>query len=222
MRDLGISVLFEGRNFERILSGLLVTARIALVSVVFSMILGLVFGVIMTSRNRVVQALCRLYLETLRLIPALVWLFIFYYGFFRGFKNGEPVAVLFFTLWGSAEMGDLVRGALTSVSRHQYESGRALGLSESRLYLCVIIPQAARRLVPGAINLVTRMIKTTALVVVIGVTETLRVGQQVIEASYLQNPQAAFWVYGLVLFLYFALCAPISHLSKILEQRWQS
>jgi polar amino acid transport system permease protein len=119
-------------------------------------------------------------------------------------------------------MGDLVRGALTSLHRHQYESGRALGLSESQLYFHVIIPQAVRRLVPGAINLVTRMIKTTALVVVIGVTEVLKVGQQVIEANYLQNPRSAFWIYALILFLYFALCAPISYLSKILEQRWQS
>jgi polar amino acid transport system permease protein len=222
MQNSGISVLFEGRNLVRILSGLLATARIALVSVVFSMILGLLFGALMTSRNRAIQAACRLLLETLRLIPALVWLFIFYYGFFRSFRNGEPVAILFFTLWGSAEMGDLVRGAITSLHRHQYESGRALGLSEAQLYLHIVIPQAARRLVPGAINLVTRMIKTTSLVVVIGVTEALKVGQQVIEASYLQNPRSAFWIYGLIFFLYFALCAPISHLSKILEQRWQS
>jgi polar amino acid transport system permease protein len=222
MRDLGISVLFEGRNLLRILSGLTVSARIALISVVFSMILGVIFGVIMTSRNRAIQAACRLYLETLRLIPALVWLFIFYYGFFRSFRNGEPVAIMFFALWGSAEMGDLVRGALTSIHRHQYESGRALGLSELRLYVHIIIPQAVRRLVPGAINLITRMIKTTSLVVVIGVTEALKVGQQVIEASYLKNPLAAFWIYALILFLYFALCAPISHLSKMLERRWQS
>ena len=222
MHDLGINVLFEGNNLLRILSGLLVTARIALVSVLFSMLLGVVFGVIMSSRNRVVQWVCRLYLETLRLIPTLVWLFIFYYGFFRNVRSGEPVAVLFFTLWGSAEMGDLVRGALTSLHKHQYESGFALGLTEAQVYLHIIIPQAVRRLVPGAINLSTRMIKTTSLVVVIGVTEVLKVGQQVSEANYLTNPQAPLWVYGFVFFLYWVLCAPISHLSKLLEQRWSS
>jgi polar amino acid transport system permease protein len=220
MQDLGISVLFEGRNFLRILMGLLITARIALVSVAFSMVLGVIFGVIMTSRNKVIQTVCRFYLETLRLIPTLAWLFIFYYGFFRNFRNGEPVAILFFSLWGSAEMGDLVRGALTSLPKHQYESGHALGLTETQVYLHIIIPQAIRRLVPGAINLTTRMIKTTALVAVMGVTEVIKVGQQVIQANYLTNPQSSFWVYALIFFLYFLLCAPISHLSKLLEQRW--
>ncbi|MDR1903552.1 MAG: amino acid ABC transporter permease [Treponema sp.] len=222
MRNLGINVLFEGTNFIRILSGLFVTARIALVSVAFSMILGILFGMVMTGKNRLARRLCRLYLETIRLIPALVWLFIFYYGLFRNFRSGELVAILFFSLWGTAEMGDLVRGALTSLAKHQYESGHALGLTELQLQLYIIIPQVVRRLIPGAINLTTRMIKTTSLVVVIGVTEVLKVGQQVIEASYFETPKSAFWIYALIFFLYFILCAPISHFSKKLEQRWQS
>jgi polar amino acid transport system permease protein len=225
MRDLGIRVLVEGINLQRILSGLWITARIAFVSVVFSAILGVLFGILMTRKNPALRFLCRFYLEAMRIIPVLVWLFIFYFGLARNFRinlSGEASAVLVFTLWGAAEMGDIVRGAVTSIDLHQYESGHAIGLSEAQLYRHIIIPQAVRRLVPGAINLTTRMIKTTSLVVLIGIVEMLKIGQQIIEANFLKSPTAAFWVYALIFFLYFALCMPISRLSKFLEQRWQS
>ena len=72
-------------------------------------------------------------------------------------------------------MADLVRGALTSVPVIQHESAAALGLTRMQTYRCVILPQAIRRLVPQAINLVTRMIKTTSLILIIGVVEILKV-----------------------------------------------
>ncbi|MDR1933145.1 MAG: amino acid ABC transporter permease [Spirochaetales bacterium] len=225
MRDLGIRVLIEGVNLQRLLLGLAVTARIAFIAVAFSMVLGVPFGILMTRRNAALRFLCRFYLEAMRIIPVLVWLFIFYFGLARNFHinlSAAAAAVLVFTLWGTAEMGDIVRGAVTSLHRHQYESAHALGLSEVQLYLYVIIPQAARRLVPGAINLTTRMIKTTSLVVLIGIVEMLKVGQQIIESNFLKSPTAAFWVYGLIFFLYFILCMPVSRLSKRLERRWQS
>jgi polar amino acid transport system permease protein len=220
-----LGVLFEGGNFARIAGGLWVTARIALLSVALSLSAGVFVGVLMTRRNGALRFVCRFYLEAMRIIPVLVWLFIVYFGFAINFRlnlSGEAAAVLVFTLWGAAEMGDLVRGALTSLGRHQYESGHALGLREAQLYLYVIVPQAVRRLIPGAVNLATRMIKTSSLVVMIGVVEALKVGQQIIEANHLKNPDAAFWTYGLVFVLYFLLCAPLSRASKYLERRWQS
>jgi polar amino acid transport system permease protein len=65
------------------------------------------------------------------------------------------------------------------------------------------------------------MIKTTSLVVLIGVVEVLKVGQQIIEVSILKNPTASFWVYGCIFFLYFIICYPVSLFSKKLETKWQ-
>jgi polar amino acid transport system permease protein len=225
MQDLGIRVLLEGVNLQRVLLGLVVTARIAFSAVALSMVLGVFLGIVMTRRRPALRFLCRLYLEAMRIIPVLVWLFLFYFGLSRNFHinlSGEAASILVFTLWGTAEMGDIVRGAVTSLHRHQYESGHALGLSEAQLYRYIIIPQAVRRLVPGAINLTTRMIKTTSLVVLIGVVEMLKIGQQIIATNFLKSPTVSFWVYGLIFFLYFILCMPISHVSKRLEKRWQS
>ena len=64
------------------------------------------------------------------------------------------------------------------------------------------------------------MIKTTSLVVLIGVVEVVKIGQQIIETSILKAPTASFWVYGFIFFLYFIICYPLSKISKILEQKW--
>lgn len=224
MLNSGIDVLFEGLNLQRLLGGLLITAQIAFVSVIISSILGIIVGLIRTSKVRAVQFVFRLYLEAFRIIPILVWLFLVYFGVTNMLDihlPGELVAIFIFSLWGAAEMGDIVRGALESLPRHQIESGKALGLSFWQLYRFILIPQAARRMLPGAINLSTRMVKTTSLVVMIGVVDVVKVGQQIIERSILKVPTASFWIYGLIFILYFIICYPLSMLAKRLETKWE-
>lgn len=224
MQEWGISVLFEGRNFIRLLEGLWVTLEISLISVLVSVILGIGMGVLMSMNSRVIKLICRLYLDTVRIIPQLVLLFLAYFGLSKSFGvnlSGEVAAVLVFSFWGIAEMGDLVRGALNSIPKHQYETGLAIGLNKRQLYQYVIIPQIIRRLLPQTINLVTRIIKTTSLIVLIGVVEVVKVGQQIIEASRLTVPSAALWIYGVIFLLYFFICYPISVLAAKLEKRWE-
>ena len=222
MLDSGISVLFKGINFQRLLGGLWVTLRIALVSIGLSVLFGLLFAMLMLSRRKPVRLFCRLWLETVRFMPQLVLLYIVYFGFARLFGldlDGETSAVIVFTFWGTGEMGDLIRGALTSIPAHQRESAAAIGLTKMQIYRHVLIPQTIRRLLPQAINLSTRIIKTTALVKMINVAEVLKVGQQIIGQFYRQ-PDAAFWVYLTIFILYFLICWPISTLAGWLEKRW--
>lgn len=224
MQDLGIRVLFMGNNFARLLQGLWVAMRISLISVGLSMVFGIILGVIMTSHNWLVKAITRVYLEFVRIMPQLVLLFLVYFGLTKAFGinlSGEVSSVIVFTVWGTAEMGDLVRGALQSIPKHQYESGEALGLGKLQVYWYIILPQTLRRLIPLAINLTTRMIKTTSLIVMIGVVEVLKVAQQIIEATRYTVPDSALWIYGTIFFLYFIVCWPISLVAKALEKRWK-
>ena len=223
MPDLGFEVLFKGTNFLRLLGGLWVAVRISLISVVISMPLGIVMGILMTMKNPILKAVLRVYLEFIRIMPQLVLLFIVFFGTTRWFGlniSGEIAAIIVFSLWGTAEMGDLVRGAIISIPKHQYESSEALGLTPMQTYFYIIIPQAVRRLIPLSINLVTRMIKTTSLVLIIGVVEVLKVAQQIIEANRMSSANAAFGVYLTVFLLYFIVCWPISMGARVLEKRW--
>ena len=224
MPDSGINVLFMGENFLRMLEGLWVTLRISLIAVVLSVPLGILFGMFMTLNNPISKAVSRVYLEVIRIMPQLVLLFIAYFGVTRAFGlnlMAEVSAIIVFILWGTAEMGDLVRGALISIPRHQYESAAALGMTKAQTFFHIIVPQTLRRLLPLTINLTTRMIKTTSLVVLIGITEVLKVGKQIIDANRFDYPTAALWVYGVIFLLYFLACWPISTLAKKLENRWR-
>ena len=224
MPDLGLEVLWKGKNAARLLGGLWVALRISLISVAISIPLGILLGVLMTRKNRVVKAILRIYLEIIRIMPQMVLLFLVYFGTTRAFGwdlSGETAAIIVFSLWGTAEMSDLVRGALLSIPRHQYESAEALGLTKGQTYLYVIIPQTLRRLLPLSINLITRMIKTTSLILMIGVVEVLKVAQQIIEANRTASPNAAFGVYLTVFLLYCLACWPISLVAKRLEEKWR-
>ena len=222
MQNSGIEVLFQGTNFLRLLGGLWVSLRIALISMVLSVILGIFLGMIMNSKRKWVQVICRIYLEIVRIMPQLVLLFLVYFGAAKHLGinlSGELSAVIVFTFWGTAEMGDLVRSALISIPKYQYESGYALGMRQRQVFFHIIIPQTIRRLIPSMMNLLTRMIKTTSLVVLIGVVEVVKVGKQIIDASRFSNPSAAFWIYGMIFLLYFIICFPFSRAAAVLERK---
>ncbi len=224
MQDSGINVLFMGDNFLRLLGGLLVTLKISLISVLLSIPLGMIFGMFMTLKNPAARAVSRVYLEFIRIMPQLVLLFIAYFGVTRAFGlnlSADISACSVFVLWGTAEMGDLVRGALISIPKHQYESSYSLGMTNFQTFIYIVVPQTMQRLIPLTINLTTRMIKTTSLVVLIGMTEVLKVGKQIIDANRFDYPTAALWVYGVIFLLYFLACWPISMLAKRLERRWR-
>ena len=224
MPDLGFEVLWKGKNFARLLGGLAVALRISLIAVAISIPAGILLGIVMTRKNPITRFLTRLYLEIIRIMPQLVLLFLVFFGTTRAFGwdlGGETSSVIVFSLWGTAEMGDLVRGALESIPRHQYESAAALGLQSAQTFVYIILPQTVRRLIPLSINLITRMIKTTSLVLMIGVVETLKVAQQIIEANRMVSPNAAFGVYLTVFLLYFLACWPISVLAGFLEKKWR-
>ena len=223
MPDLGLEVLLKGKNMIRLIGGLGVALRISLISVLVSIPLGILLGALMNWKNPITKAILRVYLEFIRIMPQMVLLFLVYFGSTRAFGwelSGETASIIVFILWGTAEMSDLVRGALSSIPKHQYDSGYGLGLNKWQVYLYIILPQTIRRLLPSAVNLLTRMIKTTSLVALIGVVEVLKVGKQIIDASRYTNPTAALWVYGAVFFMYFIICFPFSRLSRVLEKKF--
>ena len=195
-----------------------------MIAVVLSIILGLVVGMLMTLNNPFLKAILKVYLEVVRIMPQMVLLFIVYFGTTRVFGwdvSSEASAIIVFTFWGTAEMGDLVRGSIKSIPVIQLESAMALGFNKVQTYFYIICPQTIRRLIPLSINLITRMIKTTSLVLMIGIVEVLKVAQQIIEANRNSSPNAAFGVFAVVFLLYFIVCWPISRLATYLEKRWE-
>ena len=221
---MGFDVLLKGNNMIRLLGGLWVALRISLISVAISILLGIVIGMLESYENKVINAIARIHLEIVRIMPQMVLLFIVYFGATKALGlnlTAEASAIIVFSFWGVAEMADLVRGAFASIPVIQYESSFSLGMSRLQVYVHIIIPQIIRRMLPLSINLITRIIKTTSLVMMIGIVEVLKVGQQIIEANRKSSPSAAFGVFATIFLLYFLVCFPISVFSKYLEKRWE-
>lgn len=219
----GAEILLQPGVISRLLQGLWVTVWIAGASVLLSLPIGLGLGWLMTLSNPLIRVVTRLYLDFIRIMPQLALLFIAFYGFARAWGwnlDATGACVLVFVLWGGAELGDLVRGALTSIPSVQYESSYVLGLNQWQTFSRVILPQALRRLLPASMNLVTRMVKTTSLAVLLGVVEVIKVGQQIIDANRFNYPTATLWIYAVIFFMYFFVCWPLSIVARRLERRW--
>ena len=222
MAHSGINVLCEGTDFARLMGGLWTAMWIAAISLVIGLALGTILGMLRTLHNRVIRFILLMYLEFFRIVPTVVLLFLAYYILPRQFNVNWPatwMAVLAFSLWVSAEFSDIVRGALESIPVHQRESGLALGLNQWQLFRYVLLPQAIRLELPATINLATRVIKTTSLLLMISIMDVINVGQQIIEANNQNYPTGVFWVYGLIFILYFIIDYPLSRWAKHLTAK---
>jgi len=222
MAHSGIDVLTAGSNFSRLLGGLWVTVKIALIAILIGIIVGILLGILRTLPNRPLRFILRLYLEFFRIVPTVVLLFLFYYILPKQFNvnlPAEAVATLVFALWVAAEMSDIVRGALESVPQHQKEAGQAIGLSYWQLQRYVLIPQAWPLGLPATVNLMTRVVKTTSLLMLISVMDVINIGQQIIEANNKTAPNGVFWIYGIIFMFYFIINYPLSRWAKHLNKR---
>ena len=216
MASSGLELLWV--SLPQLGKGAAQTLSISLLSIAFSTVGGVLYGVLRTLNNRLVNAVLRVYLELFRAIPVLVWLYLLFFGLPIFFGLSIPsfwCAVLVLGLWGASEIGEVVRGALRSLPGGQREAALSIGLSGWQLYGYVLLPQALKRMTPPTINLYTRIIKTSSLAVLIGVVEVIKAGQQIIERTY-----ESVLIYGALFLFFFIICYPLSAASRVLERRW--
>jgi polar amino acid transport system permease protein len=214
MPSSGFRLIAE--NMPLLLSGLANTLLVAVSALVIGTVGGIGFGALRLSRRKGLAIASRAILETFRVVPLMVMLLVGYFAVPRllgSSVSGEAVAIVVFSLWGSVEMGELVRGAFQSLPVSVRESAFALALTNWQVFFLIELPLALRRLLPGAINLATRMIKTTSLIVLVGSVDVIKRGQQIIERT-----KQSFPIYAFLFALFFALCWPLTALAARLTK----
>lgn len=213
--------LFSLTTLFRALSGLYELLFISFISIIIAIFGGLIMGRCMLVRG-ILGILCKVFLESVRIIPLIAWLFIVYYGISASFDlhiSSSVCAIIVFSLWGVAEMGDLTRSGILNVPKHQRNSALALGFNALQIELFIIFPQALIHILPSMVNLFGRIIKTTSLLPLIGVVEILKVGQQLIEVFSKSDAHISFIIYGSILIIYFLLCYPFALLANFLDKK---
>jgi len=210
------------KNMPLFLQGLGRTFLLATMTLLFSTVLSVLIGVISVTRFRLLRAVALAYVEFFRGVPLIVNVLFVYFGApLVGLSLGPfQAAIVSFTLWGSANGAEIVRGGINSVPKHQITSAMALGLKPWEIFWFIIGPQALLPILPPFTGLFTLLVQATSLGAIVGLTEFFRTGQIVVEReTILTGDNPAYLIYGFVLFTYMAICSVLTSLTRRLELR---
>jgi polar amino acid transport system permease protein len=198
-------------------SGLLMTLFVSAVVVVMSAIVGALFGVGLAYGPLWLRVPLRIYSDILRGIPLLVVIFSIYYLLpFAGLNlQPLPAVLLALTMFKTAHVSEIARGAIQSIAKGQIDAGMAIGLTFHQRLVYVVMPQALRRFLPPWINSVTDAVKGSSLVSLVGIVDLMLASQQVIGRTYQPLP-----IYMLAAGMYFIINFSLSTLSRRLEARY--
>lgn len=196
--------------------GTLITLGISALVAALSLVFGVVLGVLACYGPFAVRwAIRLLYCDVIRGIPVLVLIFTIYYGLplFLGFEiNSFVTAVVALTVFTTAQVTEIARGAIQSIHVGQTEAGKAIGLSFWPRMIYIVLPQAVRRFLPPWINSVTDVVKGSALVSLVGIVDLMLATQQVIGRVYEPMP---LYIVGAI--IYFLINYSLSSASRRLE-----
>lgn len=191
------------------------------VTIVGSMPLGLVLTFMRIGKSTVLRAITSFYVYIMRGTPLLLQLYFFYYGlpFIPGMKNvivldRLTAAMLAFVLNYAAYFCEIFRGGIISVDKGQYEAARVLGFSKVQTLFKIVLPQMLRVSLPSIANESITLVKDTALVTVIGVTEILYFAKATV------NRQAVFTAYPVAALFYLLMTYIITKLFDQLERKY--
>ncbi len=198
------------------MGGLTGTIPLALASFAIGLVIALGIALMRLSGNRVVSGIARFYVSVIRGTPLLVQLFVIFYGLpsLGLVIDPWPSAIIAFSLNVGGYGAEIIRAAILSVPKGQWEAGYTIGMSRGTTLRRVILPQAARVSVPPLSNTFISLVKDTSLASLILVTELFRVAQQIAAFS-----QEFMLLYLEAALIYWLFCLVLSSGQGMIERR---
>jgi polar amino acid transport system permease protein len=195
--------------------GLGITLMICGAGLFLAMVFGLASALLRLSESFLARAASRVYLESIRNTPLLVQLFFIYFVL-GPILNIERLtaAVLALSLFEGAYISEIIRAGIVSIHRSQWDAAYTLGLSGLQTYRHVILPQAARRILPPLTGQAVSLIKDSALVSTIAVYDLTMRAQEIIAETYL-----AFEIWFTIAGMYLVLTTALSFTAARMEKK---
>ncbi|WP_247828014.1 amino acid ABC transporter permease [Arthrobacter antioxidans] len=196
--------------------GLTGTIPLSLASFAIGLALALVIALMRISGQPVLSGIARFYVSVIRGTPLLVQLFVIFYGMpsIGLTLDPWPSAIIAFSLNVAGYAAEILRAAILSVPKGQWEAGHTIGMSRTLTLRRVILPQAARVSVPPLSNTFISLVKDTSLASLILVTELFREAEQIAAFS-----QQFMLVYLEAAAIYWVFCLVLSSGQTVLEKR---
>jgi His/Glu/Gln/Arg/opine family amino acid ABC transporter permease subunit len=195
------------------------TVTVALGALIFALIFGLLVALMRLSRWRALRYPAIAYLEVFRGTPALVQLFVIYFGFPDiGFEPSPfQAAIVGLGLNGAAYLSEVYRAGIESIHRGQMEAALSLGMTPARALRYIVLPQAIRTMLPPITNFAIVLLKDTAIVFAIGVVEIMALARNLVTET-LQSAA----VYLIAGGIYLCVTIPMARLAAGLERQRQA
>ncbi|SMD08162.1 amino acid ABC transporter membrane protein 1, PAAT family [Desulfocicer vacuolatum DSM 3385] len=181
------SLLVIQQGLPYMLQGAVVNVIVVLSAMLFGFMLGLPLAVGQVYGNRFLRRIIGIYVWFFRGIPLLVFLFLFYFGLFTWLDinvSAFMVATMVLGLISSAYQSQILRGAISSLSQGQMKAARALGMSDTKAIVFIILPQAFRLSIPGWTNEYAILLKDSAVTYALGVTELMSRAHHIASRTY--------------------------------------
>lgn len=199
-----------------LLEGTWVTLYVSLFAGIIGTFCGIVLGLLSLSNFKPIEWTIRIYVDFVRGTPLLIQIFLVFFALpVIGITLSEiwaGIAALAFNLAGYA--AEIVRGGVGAVEKGQTEAAKSIGMSRGQILVYILLPQAARQMVPPFTNEMITMIKSSSLLSVISVYELTRSGQAIISVHFVP-----FEIYGLLALYYWIMITFLSWLTRLLERR---
>ncbi|WP_027416995.1 amino acid ABC transporter permease [Aneurinibacillus terranovensis] len=199
-------------------AGIYFTVPLTIISFVLGLILAFLTALARLSGIKPLRAIAAFYVWIVRGTPLLVQLFIIFYGLpsIGVTINNFPAAVIGFTLSVGAYNSEIIRAAILSVAKGQWEAAYSIGMTKRQAMRRIIIPQAVRVSLPPLGNSFISLVKDTSLAAVITVTEMFEVAQEITAATY-----EPLWMYIEAAFIYLMLSTVLTYLQHRMERRYE-
>ena len=204
-------------NLRFLLSGLTTTIYISLVSIVISMIIGLVVAIPSLAKNKILTYINIFYVEIVRAIPLLVLILWIYYGLpimtgvsFSPFVSG----IIALAISESAFQAEIFRAGINSIKKAQWEAGSSLGLNFFKRLRLVILPQAIKNILPAIGNQFVYVLKMSSLVSIIGIGDLTRKANELVVTTY-----RPLEIYTFLILEYLILILIVSFFVRKLEKK---
>lgn len=205
-------------NLTFLLNGLGLTLYLSAIIIVLSTILGTILAVMRNGKNAPLRWFASIYIEFVRNVPNLLWIFTIFLVFQL---KSTQAGLTAFTVFTSAALAEIIRGGLNSIDTGQTEAGLSQGFTQFQILIYIILPQAIRKMLPSIISQFVTVIKDTSLLYSVIALQELFGASQILMGRNFETT-AVFTIYVVIALVYFAINFAISSFSRYLAKSWAS
>lgn len=211
-----MSQLLTANNMRFLFNGLKLTLYISLISILLSTIFGTILAVLRNQKRGPLRFLASVYIEIVRNIPNLLWIYVIFLVFQL---RSTPAGIVSFTVFTTAALAEIIRGGLNGVDQGQKEAARSQGFSKIQVLRYVVLPQAIRNVLPAIVSQFVTVIKDTSFLYSVIALQELFGKSYILMGRYTETGQV-FTIYGIVALTYFVINFTISQFSRWLSRNW--